>query len=147
MDFTSKFDHVIAFSMERIPTNYAISISVKRSHIPALGSSLPVMIVDGWRASIRPCEINKILKIVGSDSVISGQLNSYKRLMEILTGTGMNLADLCLLPNDEFAVFISDLNVSGNNQGILELFEKSRPIISSNSPGARAQVSLVSPKK
>lgn len=137
MDFTSKFDHVIAFSMERIPTNYAISISVKRSHIPALGSSLPVMIVDGWRASIRPCEINKILKIVGSDSVISGQLNSYKRLMEILTGTGMNLADLCLLPNDEFALLISDLNASGNNQGIVELFEKSRPIISSNSPGAR----------
>ena len=137
MDFTSKFDHVIAFSMERIPTNYSISISVKRSSISALGSSLPVMIVDGWRTSIRPCEINKILKIVGSDTVINGQLNSYKRLMEILTVTGMNLIDLCLLCDEEFKLLISDLDSSENNQGIVELFEKSRSVIYSNKPGTQ----------
>ncbi len=137
MDFTSKFDRVIAFSMERIPTNYAVSISVKRSEIPALGSWLPVMIIGGWRISIRPCEINNILKIVGSDTVINGQLNSYKRLMEILTDTGMNLIDLCLLRDEEFTSLISDLDASVNNQGIVELFEKSRPVISSNKPGTR----------
>ena len=118
MDFTSKFDHVVAFSHERIPTNYSISASIKRSSIPALGSVLPIMIIDGWRTSIRPCEINKILKILGSKEVINGRLNSYRHLMSILTNTGMSLVDLCMLPSREFAAYVAELKNSGKNSGI-----------------------------
>lgn len=135
MDFTSKFDHVVAFSHERIPTNYSISASIKRSSIPALGSVLPIMIIDGWRTSIRPCEINKILKILGSKEVINGRLNSYRHLMSILTNTGMSLVDLCMLPSREFAAYVAELKNSGKNSGIPELLEKSRDILHEKKAG------------
>ena len=136
MDFTSKFDHIIAFSHDRIPTNYAIEISIKRSSIPALGSTLPIMVIDGWRTSIRPCEINKLLKALGSTEVISGQLNSHKRLMSILTDNKTNLLELCVLPDSDFSQLVEKLAVSGKKTGVQELLERSRPFLLSRKPGS-----------
>lgn len=136
MDFTSKFDHVIAFSQERIPTNYAIAISIKRSSVSALGGTLPVMILDGWQTSIRPCEINKLLKILGSDQTISGQLNSYRSLMGILTRTKMSLVDLCTLPDDDFRQLVKYIEVSGSKIGMEELLERSRSLLLSQKRGS-----------
>ena len=136
MNFTSKFDHVIAFSQDRIPTNYSIQISVKRSSIPALDRALSIMIVDGWETSIRPCEINKLLKLLGSGERISGGLNSYKRLMRVLTESKMSLLDLCTLPYDDFTQLINSVSISGKNAGIQQLLERSRPYLLSQRPGS-----------
>lgn len=135
MDFTSKFDHIIAFSVDRIPTNYSISVSIKRTSIPAFGSTLPIMVIDGWRTSIRPCEINKLLKILGSFENINGQFSSYKHLMSILTDTGMSLVELSRLPSVEFNTLLSSLSTSVNNQGITELLCRSRNILIERKPG------------
>ena len=136
MDFTSKFDHVIAFSQDRIPINYAISISIKRSSIPALGGTLPIMIIDDWKTSIRPCEINKLLKALGSTEIVSGQLSSYKRLMSILTENKSNLLGLCVLSDSDFGQLIENLAISGKKTGIQELLERSRPFLLSRKPGS-----------
>lgn len=136
MDFTSKFDHIVAFSQDRIPTNYAIAISIKRSSISALEGTLPIMIIDSWRTSIRPCEINKMLKALGSTEIVSGQLNSYKRLMDILTESKMSLIELCVLPSNDFLQLIDDLTLSGRKVGIQELLKRSRPFLLSKMPGS-----------
>lgn len=136
MDFTSKFDHAVAFSKERIPTNYSISISVKHASVPALGGTMIIMIIDGWRVSMRPCEINKLLKIVGSSETISGHLKSYKSLMNFLTETKMSLVDLCLRPSAEFDRFVNSIAVSGRKTGIQELLLRSRSFLLSRKPGS-----------
>ena len=136
MNFTSKFDHVIAFSQDRIPTNYSIQISVKQSSIFALGRPLSIMVVDGWETSIRPCEINKLLKLLGSSERISGGLNSYKQLMRILTDSKMSLLDLCTLPINDFTQLINSVSISGSNAGIQHLLERSRPYLLSQKPGS-----------
>lgn len=136
MDFTSKFNHVVAFSKERIPTNYAIAISTKHSSIPALGGILPIMIIDSWKTSIRPCEINKLLRILGSTKTVSGQHNSYKRLMNILTKSKMNLLELCTLPPEEFSHLIDNLSLSGKKTGIQDLLVSVRPFLLTQQPGS-----------
>ena len=136
MDFTSKFDHIIAFSQDRIPINYAISISIKRSSIPALGRVLSIMVIDNWETSIRPCEINKLLKLLGSEEKISGGLNGYKQLMRILTESKMNLLDLCTLPVGDFNRLVSAVSISGKKVGIECLLELSRPFLLSRKPGS-----------
>lgn len=136
MDFTSKFDHVIAFSQDRIPINYAIAISIKHSSIPALGGTLPIMIIDDWTTSIRPCEINKLLKALGSAEIVSSQLNSYKRLMRILTVNKTNLLELCVLPDRDFNQLVEQVAISGKKTGVRELLERSRPFLLSRKPGS-----------
>ena len=136
MDFTSKFDHVVAFSQDCIPVNYSVAISTKRNSIPALGRTLPIMIINGWRVSIRPCEINKLLKVLNSIETVSGQLKAYRRLMDVLTETKMNLLELCTLPDGDFSWLINELAVSGTKTGIQELLERSRSFLLSEKPGS-----------
>lgn len=135
MDFNSKFDHVIAFSLERIPTNYSITISLKRTSISVFGSSLPILVIDGWRTSIRPCELNKLLKLSNCSVTISSQLKSYERLMSVLTNTGMSLVELSTLPIAEFNELLYSLKTSSKNLGIATLLEQSRDILCRKKPG------------
>ena len=134
-DFVSKFDHIAAFSPHRIPTNYAVSLSCIKKSVRALGSSLPVMVINGWNVSIRPCEINKLLKILGCTKIVTGKLNSYRRLMDILTSDEVNILDLCALPNEGFNRLIVNLAISGKNTGITELLIRSREFLSGGTAG------------
>lgn len=136
MNFTSKFDHVIAFSLDRIPTNYAVELTARHSKILMLGRELSILIIDDWHTSIRPCEINKLLKILGSNEMVSGQLNSYKELMSILTDSQMNLIDLCTLPDEDFDSIVARISISGKKIGIRELLQRLRPFLLSQMPGS-----------
>lgn len=134
-DFVSKFDHVIAFSPHRIPANYAVSLSCAKGNVRAMGSSLQIMVINGWRVSIRPCEINKLLRMLGCTEAVTGKLNSYRRLMEILTAGELNLLDLCAFSDEDFNRLIGNLVISGKNTGITELLTRSRVFLSGGTAG------------
>lgn len=134
-DFVSKFDHVIAFSPHRIPTSYAVLLSYMASSVRVLNSSLPIMVINGWSVSVRPCEINKLLRILGCTETVTGKLNSYRRLMDILTVDEKNILDLCALSEADFNRLIGDLDISGKNTGITELLSRSRKLLSGNDAG------------
>lgn len=134
-DFVSKFDHVIAFSPHRIPANYAVSISCTKGSVRAMGSSIPIMVINGWSVSIRPCEINKLLRILGCTETVTGKLNSYRQLMDILTADEVNIIDLCALSDEDFNHLIGSLVISGKNTGIAELLTRSRAFLSAGSEG------------
>lgn len=135
MDFVSKFDHVIAFSPHRIPANYAVSLSCAKGSVRAMGSSLQIMVINGWRVSIRPCEINKLLRMLGCTETVTGKLNSYRRLMDILTAGEVNILDLCDCTDKEFNHLIGGLFLSGKNIGITELLTRSRVFLSGGAAG------------
>lgn len=134
-DFVSKFDHVIAFSLHRIPANYAVSLSCTKGSIRVMSSSLQILVINGWSVSIRPCEINKLLKILGCTETVTGKLNSYRRLMDILTAGEMNLLDLCAFSDEDFDRLIGSLAISGKNTGITELLTRSRVFLSGGAAG------------
>ena len=134
-DFVSKYDHIIAFSPHRIPTNYAVSLSCMKGSTRALGSSLPIMVINGWGVSIRPCEINKLLKIVGCTETVTGKFSSYRRLMDILTVNEVNILDLCSFSDGDFQSLINDITLSDNNTGIKELLIRSRSFLSKGTAG------------
>ncbi len=134
-DFVSKFDHIIAFSPYRIPANYAVLLSCMKSSVRALGSSLPITVINGWIVSIRPCEINKLLRILGCTERITSKLSSYRQLMNILTIKEVNILDLCALPDKDFSRLVGSLTISGKNTGITKLLNRSRSFLSGNVAG------------
>lgn len=135
-NFTSKFDHIIAFSLERIPTNYSVVLSIENDEISVFSKILPILVIVSWRTSIRPCEINKLLQILGSTEKVTGKLSSYKRLMSLLTATQKSLVDLSMLPDSEFTQLATQLSAACGNRGISELLVKSREILSKGAPGS-----------
>lgn len=136
-DVSSKFDHILTFSSFRIPKNYSINISTKKTSINGFEHDIPVIIVDDYRISIRPCEINSLLKIFehGITSYANGQLKSYRSLMSFLTSSGMTLYDIVSLPEDNFKTVIDQIEQSGIDCPIHTLLNKARSFLKTNKPG------------
>lgn len=145
-DTSSKFDHVLVFSSFRIPTNYSVVISTKRSSISGLGSSLPITIVDEYRVSIRPCELNSLLKIIGRTSVLNvrGNLKSYQSLMLFMTRSGMTLNEIASLPLDDYSKIKTQIDNSGENCPIQNLLDGVRDFLNTNKPGSNVLKYLLS---
>lgn len=132
-DSSSKCDRILVFSAFKIPTNNAVSVSAKRTSIDGLGFSLPVTIVDAYRISVRPCELNGLLKILGKSDIarLNGNYSSYISLMEFLTRSGMNLCDIALLPDDDFASIMSEITYSGSECPVHLLLSEAHSFLSS----------------
>ena len=137
-DPSSKCDRILVFSAFKIPTNNAVSVSTKRTSIDGLGLALPVTIVDAYRISVRPCELNGLLKIFGKFDIarLNGNYLSYISLMEFLTRTGMNLCDIALLPDDDFASVMREITYSGSECPVHLLLSEAHSFLSSGLCGA-----------
>lgn len=135
-DKASKFDHIIAFSKERIPGNYSVSLSFKRRSIDALGVQMTIYVIDAWATSIRPCELNGIAKILGVEPSISGKLVSYQSLMVLITETGMTLDEIALMEDFEFDRFVNRIAQSSNNTAIFDLLVRSHKTLKRGAKGS-----------
>jgi len=135
LDARSKTDRVIAFSNERIPTNNSVRLGMVSRSIKICGRAVPIVIIVGWLPSIRPCEINNLLKIVGCKPGARGDLKSYRSLMRLLRNTGMNLCELCDLPDDEFAQYRGQIEESGGNTSIETLLDRCHEVLRDGGAG------------
>lgn len=135
-DNSSKFDRAIAFSRERIPDNYAVLLSIMNTGIEFCGHRIPVAVISDWKTSIRPCEINGLLKVIGEEQYINGGLRSYKSLMRLLDDSKLKLNEICELPDSEYSYATSFIEQSGDNTGIESLLNRSRIILKSNLTGS-----------
>jgi len=136
LDGCGKTDRVIAFSNERIPNNNAVSLAMKSTNVSICGRQVPIDIVVGWRVSIRPCELNGILKALGSGYIVRGNLRNYRSLMGVLQDTGMNLCELCDLDDSLYSRYRGRIEQSKNNESIEFLLDECHRIIRRNGPGS-----------
>ncbi len=115
-DSTSKFDRILAFSAFRIPTSCAVIVSTTRTSVAGLGINLPVIVVDDYMASVRPCEINALLKVLGRPDLarVNGTYSSYRSLMSFITRTGLDLCEIATLPDGAFANAMADIAPTGS---------------------------------
>lgn len=139
-DSSSKYDHVLVFSSFRVPVNNAVRVSAKHMSVRGLGSpgsSLPIVIVDGYEVSIRPCEINALLKVFGRSDVarVNGQYSSYMSLMAFLTRTGMTLCELAELPDLQYERVLLSIDRSGPSCPVHALLNSAHSFFNQHSKG------------
>lgn len=93
-DNLNKSDRITMFSKINMDTNYSVKISTTKLKAKIFGTDTEIQIIDGWRVSIRPCEIKNFLKFFGIDAKFSTENNEYILMMKYLTTTGNTLLDL-----------------------------------------------------
>lgn len=98
--------------------------------------NMPVLIIDGWEVSIRPCELNNFAKIFGSHLEIKSRTIEYRRLMEFLTKTGLNLVEFIEFADDDYQSIKNQITQGAKTAHFFDVLDKSRELTKSNNPGS-----------
>ena len=93
IDRVNKSNRFLVFSLLDIPTNYALKLSIIEKELNYFGVCISCSIITSFQISIRPCEINKIGKIVGLDLRYS-KTSDYWRLMDYLKNYNTNITSI-----------------------------------------------------
>lgn len=134
-DNVSKFDRQIAFTSHEIIDNYAVKLALRNDSIDISGHVLPIQVIDDWQISIRPCELEKISKIVGESSGIKSNHREYTTFMKFLTERKLTLLELVLLSDKVYAHTKETLLKQTKSISFFKVLDKCRGIIQKNSSG------------
>lgn len=133
----SKFDRVIAFTKCDIIDNYAIKFDIHTDVIQILGKVMPILIIDKYYVSIRPCEFDKLFKIFGMSVKYSANYVEYKELMNFLSSSKMSLSELVSSELEFYnSVKTKITEKSKSAIRIFNLLDKSRQTIEADCGGA-----------
>lgn len=135
-DKRNKFDRIIAFTKLEILKNYAVNLSIKVKEINILEKGMPILIIDSWEPSIRPCELNNFAKIVGRPENIKVSSTEYKNLMFQLKSTKLNLVDLIDLPNNSYFMLKGLILKNAKHSYIFDILDECRELIKNNKRGS-----------
>ncbi|MBL6446723.1 AAA family ATPase [Fulvivirga sp. 29W222] len=135
IDRASKFDRTIAFTQHEILHNYAVKLSVSKTHINILGKQMPIQIIDNWEVSIRSCELNNFADLIGEHPKLGGN-REYYELMRYIKNSGVILSELMELPEEYFQIVKNSIAEKSNVQHFLKVLDKCRTICQNNLPGA-----------
>lgn len=131
----TKFDRFVAYSFNDIPDNYSIQCDFAQSNIDFNGVGIDIKCLIAWNVAIRPCELEKLARICGYDIVVKSDNKYYKALMKFLSRTGMNLLDILLADNEEYEIYIQQIELSKKTE-LKDTFDKIREIIIKEKPGS-----------
>lgn len=130
---TSKFDRIIAFTKKDIMPNYAIKLKINNSEINILDKSMPILIIEDYEISIRPCEIVNFGKIL-DEKVPKSRNTEYNELMYFLTNKWFNLVEIIDFPDQKYKEFKEFVFKKSQTRHILNILDKCRDIIKYNKP-------------
>lgn len=131
----TKFDRFVAYSFNDIPDNYSIQCDFYQSNIDFNGVGIDIKCLIAWNVAIRPCELEKLARICGYDIVVKSDNLYYKALMKFLSRTGMNLLDILLADNEEYEIYIQQIELSKKTE-LKDTFDKIREVIIKEKPGS-----------
>ena len=101
-DNVSKTDRFIVFSRNMIPYHYAINALIYMDEIKIKNNKMPINILEDFRVSIRPCELNNFAKFFGVRRYIDSRSAEYKGIMNYLTKSGASLTDIALMSDKAY---------------------------------------------
>jgi len=134
-DRTSKFDRLIAFTKYDISINYAVKLLISNSSIQILGKRMPILIIENWEVSIRPCELNNFANIFGQHPEF-GKTKEISELMLFLTRTKLSLVEFIDSPLDYYRSTIDSISKSAKSTHFLQILDRCREMSETNSPGS-----------
>ncbi len=94
-DSVTKFDRFTAFSLIDIYPNYCVKVKIISKEIRYLDVNAPYFFIVDYSVSIRPCEFDKLGKIVNLSGPY-GKTKSYLLLMDYIKNYRFSLNDLFL---------------------------------------------------
>jgi len=133
-DRTSKFDRLIAFTKHDISTNYAAKPLISESSILILGKRMPILIIDDWEVSIRPCELNNFAKIFGLRHEF-GNSKEITGLMTFLTRSKLSLVEFIDSPEPFYQATVRQITRSAKNVYFIHILDRCRKMSESGLPG------------
>ena len=136
-DQSSKLDRLIAFTDKYILSNYATLLWVKKVNIDILGITMPILIIDNWEVSIRPCEFNKLRDILRFDIPdIQTSYKEYQNLMKFIRQYRMNLVTLIELSDSLYIAAKKIILKDTRQPRIFLLLDRVRELIRNEQGGA-----------
>lgn len=135
-DKASKFDRNIAFTKQDILTNYAVKLAITQETINMYGKDIPVLIINDWEVSIRPCELNNFADILGFNTGTQANHIEYKKLMDFIKKSGLSVLNILLLEQKDYTEIRERIISSSKKINIFDALDKCRNIIINNYPGS-----------
>ena len=133
---TSKFDRVIAFTRHEIMDNYAVKFSVHNDVIRIFDKDMPILIIDGYEVSIRPCEWDNFSEIFGPRVEYSTNSIEYKELMRFISTVKMPLTELVSSDQDYYDNLKEYITGKSKSTKIYSILDQCREIIINNRAGS-----------
>lgn len=97
----SKSNRVIAFTKLPIKSNYASKFHLIYETIEILGKTMPIIIIDGWKVSIRDCEFQNFISLIKGKK-IRVPYPEQRLICEFLTKTKYTLTALMDFPDEAY---------------------------------------------
>ena len=126
-DFVSKFDRIIAFTKLDISDYYAVKLFIQEEKVNILDKNMPILIIDKWEVSIRPCELNNFGWIFLNQEDINSGHKEYQNLMKFLTHTGMSLVNLVLSSDSYYSSVKKFVQEGANTNRIFNMGTSKNP--------------------
>lgn len=131
-----KFNKTVAYTRQRITTNYALRLELAKTQINVFDTDSRVFIILGYEISIRPCEIQHLGMIFNRSFIFNNRNGGYQNLMTALKSSGLTLLETTLLDEDRFQKFKAYLGDTTNAVKIIKVIEQCRETINNNAPGS-----------
>jgi len=135
-DFVSKFDRIIAFTKLDISDYYAVKLFIQEEKVNILDKNMPILIIDKWEVSIRPCELNNFGWIFVTQEDINSGHKEYQNLMRFLTHTGMSLVNLVLSSDSYYSGVKKFVQDGANTNRIFNILDRCKELIIKKSSGS-----------
>ena len=130
----TKFDRFVAYSFNDIPDNYSIQCDFAQVNIDFNEIDIDIKCLIAWNVAIRPCELEKLASICGYNITVKSDNAYYKALMKFLSRTGMSLLDILLVDEEDYEIYIQQIELSKKIE-LKDTFDKIREIIIREKPG------------
>lgn len=128
-DNVSKMDRFIVFSRNMIPYHYAINALIFMDEIEIQNRKMPVNILEDFRISIRPCELNNFAKFFGERIKIASNSAEYAGIMNYLTKSGASLTDITLMSDKSYQYVKNIMVARAKTVKFIDILDKCRQVL------------------
>lgn len=133
-DYSSKTDRVIAFTKIKIESNYASKMNFIKASIEIMEHKMPILIIVGWKISIRECEFKNFIKLIKGEQ--TNVVHSERMaLCSFMIEFKLNLLDIVELEDSEYSCMKNRLKAKAKVTNFINVLDICRNIINSNSNG------------
>lgn len=135
-DRWTKIDRIIAFTHIEVSNNYAAELTLVEESIDVVGKKMPITVITGWQVAIRPCEVNNFSRIFGVTTRVGTTSLEYRRLMDFLTLTGMNLVSLIDLSAPRYNAVREQVTEGVPSPVLFHVLDRARDLSERRKPGS-----------
>lgn len=128
-DNVSKMDRFIVFSRNMIPYHYAINALIFMDEIEIQNKKMPVNILEDFRVSIRPCELNNFAKFFGIQIKMASNSAEYTGIMNYLTKSGASLTDIVLMSDESYQYVRNTMIAHAKTVNFINVLDMCRQVL------------------